>query len=111
MRILTIVNSCISYLRNLVCTASIGITLDLTAVVSKARNAEYNPARFPAVIMRLRDPKVTCLLFASGKLVLTGNKTEGDARQALKKVVKILQVHDIDISPRPINIEYLFFVM
>lgn len=32
--------------------------------------------RFAAVIMRLRDPKTTALIFSSGKMVCTGAKTE-----------------------------------
>ena len=37
----------------------------------QARNAEYNPRRFAAVVMRLRKPKTTALVFASGKMVCT----------------------------------------
>ena len=32
--------------------------------------------RFAAVIMRIRDPKTTALVFRSGKLVITGAKSE-----------------------------------
>ena len=31
--------------------------------------------RFAAVIMRIRDPKTTALIFASGKMVVTGAKS------------------------------------
>ena len=43
--------------------------LELKKIVLKARNAEYNPHRFAAVIMRIRVPKTTALVFASGKMV------------------------------------------
>jgi transcription initiation factor TFIID TATA-box-binding protein len=43
--------------------------LELKKIVLKARNAEYNPHRFAAVIMRIRIPKTTALVFASGKMV------------------------------------------
>ena len=39
----------------------------------RARNAEYNPKRFAAVIMRIREPRTTALIFSSGKMVCTGN--------------------------------------
>ena len=55
-----------------------------------ARNAEYNPKRFAAVIMRLRDPKTTALIFASGKMVCTGAKTEEDSNRAARKYAKII---------------------
>lgn len=51
--------------------------LDLKKIALHARNAEYNPKRFAAVIMRIREPKSTALIFASGKMVravgLTGD--------------------------------------
>jgi TATA-box binding protein (TBP) (component of TFIID and TFIIIB) len=36
--------------------------------------------------MRIRDPKTTALIFASGKMVCTGAKSEADSRLAAKKV-------------------------
>ena len=50
--------------------------LDLKKIALKARNAEYNPKRFAAVIIRIRDPKTTALIFSSGKMVCTGAKDE-----------------------------------
>ncbi len=64
---------------------------DLPHVASHARNAEYNPRRFSAVIMRLREPsKATALLFGTGKLCLTGVKNEDDAKYAARKIAKIV---------------------
>ena len=36
--------------------------------------------------MRIRDPKTTALIFASGKMVCTGAKSEEDSRMAARKV-------------------------
>ena len=36
-----------------------------TSSALHARNAEYNPKRFAAVIMRIREPKTTALIFKS----------------------------------------------
>lgn len=33
-------------------------------------------ARFPALILRLKAPKATCLIFENGKMVITGTKTQ-----------------------------------
>ena len=56
-----------------------------------ARNAEYNPKRFAAVIMRIREPRTTALIFNSGKLVCTGAKSEEDSRLAVRKYARIVQ--------------------
>ncbi|RWW29552.1 hypothetical protein GW17_00005921 [Ensete ventricosum] len=55
--------------RNIVSTVNLDCKLDLKAIALQARNAEYNPKRFAAVIMRIREPKTTALIFASGKMV------------------------------------------
>ena len=55
-------------------TVNLGCKLDLKKIALHARNAEYNPKRFAAVIMRIRDPRTTALIFSSGKMVCTGAK-------------------------------------
>lgn len=69
---------------------NLSVKLDLKQIALHARNAEYNPKRFAAVIMRLRDPKTTALIFASGKMVCTGAKTEEDSNRAARKYAKII---------------------
>ena len=43
--------------------------LDLKKIALHARNAEYNPKRFAAVIMRIREPRTTALIFSSGMII------------------------------------------
>eukprot|EP00762_Andalucia_godoyi_P001247 ANDGO_04950.mRNA.1 hypothetical protein len=76
---------------NMVCTVNLGMPLDLPEIAQKARNTEYNPKRFAAVIMRLRDPKATALIFSSGKLVVTGAKTTDSALTAGRKFARVIQ--------------------
>ena len=68
--------------RNIVATVNLDCRLDLKTIALHARNAEYNPKRFAAVIMRIREPKTTALIFASGKMVVTGAKSEDDSKLA-----------------------------
>lgn len=65
--------------------------MDLKTIALHARNAEYNPKRFAAVIMRIREPKTTALIFASGKMVVTGAKSEDDSKLASRKYARIIQ--------------------
>lgn len=62
------------FFRNIVCTVNLDCKLDLKKIALHARNAEYNPKRFAAVIMRIREPRTTALIFSSGKMVCTGAK-------------------------------------
>ena len=50
-------------LQNIVSTVNLVCPLDLKRIALNARNAEYNPKRFAAVIMRIRDPRTTALIF------------------------------------------------
>ncbi|KAH9514834.1 hypothetical protein Btru_023755 [Bulinus truncatus] len=78
-------------LQNIVCTVNLACKLDLKTIALRARNAEYNPKRFAAVIMRIRDPRTTALIFSSGKMVCTGAKSEDQARLAARKYARIVQ--------------------
>eukprot|EP00301_Raphidiophrys_heterophryoidea_P004901 c12096_g1_i2.p1 GENE.c12096_g1_i2~~c12096_g1_i2.p1 ORF type:complete len:246 (-),score=59.93 c12096_g1_i2:469-1206(-) len=92
-------------LQNIVATANLGCKLDLKEIASRARNAEYNPRRFAAVIMRIREPKTTALVFSSGKMVVTGAKSEVQSSDAAKKFSEIIRkigfavnLHDFKIQ-------------
>lgn len=70
---------------------NLGVKLDLKIISLHAINSEYNPKRFAAVIMRIRDPKSTALIFSSGKMVCTGAKSETDSKLASRKFARIIQ--------------------
>lgn len=58
--------------QNCVATVNLGIELNLQKINFQTRNSEYNPLRFHGVVMRIREPRCTALVFRSGKLVCTG---------------------------------------
>ena len=74
---------------NVVATADLGCKkLDLKKIALMCRNAEYNPGRFPAAILRLYEPKATAMIFTSGKIVITGARSEFNAMKAAKIFAK-----------------------
>lgn len=77
-------------LQNIVATVNLKAKLNLKDIALRVRNAEYNPQRFAAVIMRVREPKATALVFASGKMVVTGVKSEFDSKTAARKFAKTI---------------------
>ncbi|KAK0267479.1 TATA-binding protein (TBP) [Friedmanniomyces endolithicus] len=74
------VSGIIPTLQNIVATVNLDCRLDLKTIALHARNAEYNPKRFAAVIMRIREPKV-----------VTGAKSEDDSKLASRKYARIIQ--------------------
>ncbi|XP_050428668.1 uncharacterized protein LOC126838354 [Adelges cooleyi] len=77
--------------QNIVCGANMGCRLDLVRIVMWTSNSEYNPQRFNGLIMRLRTPNVTSLLFPSGKMIMQGAKDDRTGNLACRKVAKILE--------------------
>lgn len=81
----------IYFCRNCVATVDLHTPLDLQIVNARTRNTEYNPSRFHGVIMRIREPRTTALIFKTGKIVCTGARNEHDALLASKKFARIIQ--------------------
>lgn len=70
-----------------------------------APRVEYNVKRFAAGIMRTSSPKTTCLIFASGKCVCTGARTEQEARTAAIAYVAALDEAGVDPDYHGFHIE------
>ncbi len=51
----------------------------------------YEPELFPGLIYRMLDPKIVLLIFASGKIVLTGAKTREDIHIAFERIYNMLK--------------------
>ena len=94
---------------NLVATVSVEITerIDLTQIARKYGGVEYNPERFPGLIMRIDKPRATILIFSTGKMVLTGIREVSDAERAACKVVKDIRRAGIKVSNPEIYIRNL----
>jgi len=54
---------------------------------------EYEPEQFPGLIYRLEDPKAVCLVFSSGKCVITGCKSVSDAKTASENLTAEVKEH------------------
>ena len=88
-------------IENIVATVSLDQELDLRQIERVIITAEYNPEQFPGLVYRLEEPRVTALIFKSGKMVVTGAKSTRDLIEAVKKIVRNLKRHGIPIHGRP----------
>lgn len=87
------------HLQNVVATFYLGIDrIDLRRLAQVYPFVEYNPSKFAAATVRIREPRTTALIFASGKMVCTGAKTELAARLASRKYVRVLQRFNVPVS-------------
>ena len=57
-----------------------------TRIVLKSENSieEYEPEQFPGLIYRLDYPRVVCLIFGSGKMVITGARRKDEILEAVQ---------------------------
>jgi len=54
-------------------------------------NTEYEPNSFPGLVYRMVNPKVTFLIFGSGRIICTGAKTITDLKESVEKLYKNLK--------------------
>jgi transcription initiation factor TFIID TATA-box-binding protein len=78
---------------NLVASANLNATLDLYNLAITIPNIEYEPEQFPGAILKLKEPKVSMLLFKNGKTICSGASTENEISLAVYKASKL--IHDI----------------
>ena len=82
-------------IQNIVSSANLHGQVDLETAVDILDNVMYEPEQFPGLIYRMTEPKVVLLLFASGKLVITGAKREEQVHEAVEKIRSILIDYDL----------------
>ena len=87
-------------IENVVATVIMEITkkIDLTKIARKYEDVEYNPERFPGLIMRIKEPKATFLIFSTGKMVITGLRRADEASPGVKKVIKYIKKAGINVD-------------
>ena len=78
-------------IENIVSTANLKCKLNLREIALQLANSTYNPRRFSGLIIRLKNPKITALLFSNGKIVCLGAKKEQISLDACRKVEKMIK--------------------
>jgi len=81
--------------QNIVSSINLGGKIHLEKTARTLPRSMYEPEQFPGVIHRMVDPKTVILLFASGKLVCTGAKTEKDVYRSVNNLHSLLEELDL----------------
>ncbi|TFG25729.1 MAG: TATA-box-binding protein [Promethearchaeota archaeon] len=94
-------------IENVVATVTVEITekIDLNQIARKHAEVEYNPERFPGLVMRIEKPRATILIFSTGKMVVTGLRKASEAERVVDKVVKNIRKAGIKLSNPEITIQ------
>ncbi len=86
---------------NIVVSASLGHDIPLEKMAATLPNTEYNPEQFPGLVIRIKDPKTSALIFSSGKIVCTGARTMENVRESIRKIIKQLEKINVKIKEQP----------
>jgi len=94
-------------IENVVATVAVDITekIDLNQIARKHADVEYNPERFPGLVMRIEKPRATILIFSTGKMVVTGLRKAVEAPKVVEKVVKNIRKAGIKVANPEITIQ------
>ncbi len=94
-------------IENVVATVVVEITekIDLNQIARRHAEVEYNPERFPGLVMRIEKPRATILIFSTGKMVVTGLRHASEADRVVDKVVKNIKKAGIKVSNPEITIQ------
>ena len=77
--------------QNIVSSINLRGKVSLEKAARSLPRSMYEPEQFPGLIHRMIDPKTVILVFASGKLVCTGAKTETDVYRSVNNLHSILE--------------------
>jgi len=69
----------------------------------KGNKVYYEPEAFPGLIFRMEKPKITLLMFASGKINFVGAKKQEDIFEAYKKIYPIVVKYENKEIKKEIN--------
>ncbi|MBR9677624.1 TATA-box-binding protein [Candidatus Woesearchaeota archaeon] len=91
---------------NIVVSSALEHDIPLEKMAATLSNTEYNPEQFPGLVLRIKEPKTSALIFSSGKIVCTGARSMEKVDEAIIKIIKSLEKIDIKITIKPkINVQ------
>ena len=92
---------------NVVATVVLDIPakIDLNILARKYDDVEYNPERFPGLVMRVEKPKATVLVFSTGKMVVTGLRQASDADEVVDQVLERIKKAKISAANPMITVQ------
>src|SRR5210317_327784 len=86
---------------NIVVSTSLEHDIPLEKMAATLSNTEYNPEQFPGLVIRIKDPKTSALIFSSGKVVCTGAKSLQKVEESIASIIESLKKINVTITIKP----------
>lgn len=87
---------------NIVVSTNLEHPIPLEKMAATLSNTEYNPEQFPGLVIRIKEPKTSALIFSSGNVVCTGARTMAQVDEAIQQIIKSLEKINVTITVKPV---------
>ena len=78
-------------IHNMVITVKFSDRIDLNLLLKKLEGGEYIPDQFPGLVYRMKNPRVSFLVFSSGIMNCTGATSLNEAKNGIGKMLKLFK--------------------
>ncbi|OXA45470.1 TATA-box-binding protein [Folsomia candida] len=80
-------------------SVNLGADLDLKAVADACSDLRYNPESFAPLVMRLKDPIATAMIFPGGNMIISGAKSVEACKIAVTKFTAMVRSVGFNVRP------------
>ncbi|HDP73344.1 MAG TPA: TATA-box-binding protein [Candidatus Woesearchaeota archaeon] len=86
---------------NIVVSSSLGKEVPLEKMATVLANTEYNPEQFPGLVLRIKEPKTSALIFNSGNIVCTGARSLQKVRESINRIKEAVAKVGVNVTIEP----------
>jgi transcription initiation factor TFIID TATA-box-binding protein len=87
-------------IENIVSSITLGQDINIKKFATSVKGVE-NPQRFPGLIFRIAEPRVSMLIFRTGKVICSGARSRSDIDKAVEILLAKLKEGKIKILAKP----------
>ncbi|MFW9782165.1 MAG: Lrp/AsnC ligand binding domain-containing protein [Candidatus Heimdallarchaeota archaeon] len=80
--------------------------VDLNEIAKKMQNIEYDPKRFPGLIIKMVNSSIKVILFSNGKIIITGLKNAANVTQIINKIIESIKKTGISLDKKNFDLNY-----
>ncbi|MFX1571917.1 MAG: Lrp/AsnC ligand binding domain-containing protein [Promethearchaeota archaeon] len=78
--------------------------VDLNQISRNYMDIEYNPKKFPGILIKIEKFNITILIFSSGKIVVTGLRETQDTEKVINEIIKTMRKFGINLDKKTIDL-------
>jgi transcription initiation factor TFIID TATA-box-binding protein len=92
-------------IHNMVITIKFSDRIDLNLLLKKLEGGEYVPDQFPGLVYRMKNPRVSFLVFSSGIMNCTGARSLNEAKNGIGKMLILFKQIGVKVYKPKIEVQ------